>query len=181
MKKGLVLVFCAMLFLCGCGKKNEPAMSTERKDLKTMETEMMEADKTLPEMVVVHGSDDDAEQNFTAFSDLDYDRVEDYFYAYAKDGGAEEIAVIRMKSADDVSPMMDSINVHLKDRKGTLEEYEPDKVYLVDNAVVTFEGNDVAMIISDRNGLMLEKFKSDKATSDKTEDKAEDKTEDKTE
>lgn len=169
MRKKIVLLCCMLLMLCSCGKREQTVdkpdnnVKTEGRDLKELEKKMLEADSTLPEMVVVHGSDKDAAQNFTGLSDIDYDRVDDYFYAYSKKGGAEEVAVIRMKSKEDISPMMDSIHAHLKDRKGTMEEYEPDKVGMIDKAVVTYEENEVAMIISDRSGLVQEQFKSKKS------------------
>lgn len=160
--KRVAVLCCALFLLGGCGKTSQPANSAKVRDLKTMEKEMLEADKTLPEMDVVRGSDKDAEDNFTVLSDFDYDRVEDYFYAYSKTGSAEEIAVIRLKDKDDVALMMDAIHAHLEDRKGTMEEYSPEQVDCVDKAVVTYEGNDVAMIVSEKNGLVQEKFKLDK-------------------
>ena len=159
MKKIVVLLCCTVILLCGCGKEKETAKKVQGKDLKQLETAMLKADTTLPEMVTVRGSDKDAELNFTALSDLEYDRISDYFYAYAKDGSAEEIAVVKLKDEVDVAPMMDSINQHLKDRKGSLQEYAPDQVGLVDQAVVTYEGNDVVMIVSKKSGLVQKEFK----------------------
>ena len=88
--------------------------------------------------------------------------MEYYFYAYAKDGSASEIAVIRMKDESDIAPMMDSINAHLKTRRGTMQEYKPEQVDLIDKAVITYEGNDVALIVSEKNGLVQKEFKSEK-------------------
>lgn len=161
MKRMLLFVCCAVL-LCGCGKTTSPSKKVEGEDLSKMEKAMLGADTTLPEMIVVRGTEEDAELNFTALSDLDYDRVEDYFYAYAKDGSASEIAVVRMKDVNDITPMMDSINKHLKTRRGTMEEYKPEQVELIDKAVVTYEGNDVALIVSEKNGLVQKEFVPEK-------------------
>lgn len=161
-KRRVALLCCTVFLLSGCGNTSQPSDSAKLRDLKTMEAEMLEADKTLPEMDIVRGSDKDAEDNFTVLSDFDYERVEDYFYAYSKTGSAEEIAVIRLKDKDDVAPMMDAIHAHLEDRKGTMEEYSPEQVDCVDKAVITYEGRDVAMIVSEKNGLVQEKFKLEK-------------------
>lgn len=161
MRRILLFVCCAVL-LCSCGKTTSSTKKVEGKDLSKMETAMLGADPTLPEMVIVRGNEEDAELNFTALSDLDYDRVADYFYAYAKDGSASEIAVIRMKDESDIAPMMDSVNAHLKTRRGTMQEYKPEQVDLIDKAVITYEGNDVALIVSEKNGLVQKEFKSEK-------------------
>lgn len=161
MRRILLFICCAVL-LCSCGKTTSSSKKVEGKDLSKLETAMLGADPTLPEMVIVRGTEEDAELNFTALSDLDYDRVSDYFYAYAKDGSANEIAVIRMKDESDIAPMMDSINEHLKTRKGTMQEYNPEQVGLIDKAVITYEGNDVALIVSEKNGLVQKEFKSEK-------------------
>ena len=161
MKRMLLFLCCAVLF-CSCGKTTSPSKKVEGEDLSKMEKTMLGADPTLPEMVIVRGTDKDAELNFTALSDLDYDRVEDYFYAYAKDGSANEIAVVRMKDVNDITPKMDSINQHLKTRRGTMAEYKPEQVELIDKAVVTYEGNDVALIVSEKNGLVQKEFVPEK-------------------
>ncbi|KAI4444982.1 hypothetical protein C823_008004 [Eubacterium plexicaudatum ASF492] len=86
-------------------------------------------------------------------SDLSYDLVDSYFYAYAANGTAEEIAVIKLKDKSDASSMMQSIHDHIETRQGTFQEYDPEQAVMTEKAVVTREGNYIALIISSKTDL----------------------------
>ena len=90
----------------------------------------MAADTTLPELKTVTSEDKNAELNFTALSDLDYNLVDSYFYSYAQDGDVQEIAVIALKEEGDVAEMMETLEKHVENRIGTFQEYTPEKVEL---------------------------------------------------
>ncbi len=154
--KMLALLAAAMLF-CACGSK----ASTETKEsvsISKLQETMLAADTTLPEMVVVSDGDEQADLNFSYLSDLSYEMVDSYFYAYAKDGTAEEIAAVKLKDKGDAAAMMDSFHEHIKQRKGTFQEYDPQQVEMVEHAVVTRQGNYVTLIISQKNGLVQKAF-----------------------
>jgi len=143
--------------LAGCekkGKKVEPIV-----DMKAFEERMLDADTTLPEMKKVSGLDENAELNFTALSDFEYEKVEDYFYCYAQDGDVQEIAVIALKDEKDAAAALKSLHNHVDNRVGTLQEYSPEKVDMAKNAVITSEGRYVTMIICEKTGLVQNAFK----------------------
>lgn len=159
-----VLLICSMLLLAGCltgcgGKQAADGSDTQAAiDMDALSKSMLEADTTLPEMVTVTDKDDQAELNFGSFSDFAYDRVASYFYAYAKEGGSEEIAVIELKDAQDAAALMNTLQKHLEDRRGALESYAPDQLTLIDHAVIKQKGRYVAMIISPKSGLVQQAF-----------------------
>ena len=164
MKKKLIGVrmFCmctlmiSMLLLAACGSSQESEVVTV--DLKTLQEEMLAADTTLPEMTKATNEDSDAELSFSYLTDLEYSLADSYFYAYASDGTAPEIAVIKVKDSQDVVTMMDSLKEHIKSRKGTFQEYAPEQVELVEKAVLVHQGNYIAMIISEKSGLVQKAF-----------------------
>ncbi len=158
-RKLTIMLLAAMLAvgISGCGSSNKDAVSI---DMDAMKTSMMAADENLPKMVEVSSEDKDAQLNFTALSDLEYDRVDSYFYTYAKEGTAEEIAVVKLKDEADAATMMDSLHNHVEQRIGTLQEYSPDQVELADKAVITHEGAYVALIICKQNGMVQKDFQS---------------------
>ncbi len=119
---------------------------------------MIAADTTLPEMVTVSDADEAAELNFGSFSNFEYERVASYVYSYAKDGGIQEIAVVELKNASDAAALMNTMQDHLTDRRGTLESYAPDQVTLIDHAVIKQKGRYVTMIISPKSGLIQQVF-----------------------
>lgn len=160
----LTAVVCVLVLtaaLVGCGGEKTTDSSEADVDLVTLQQVMLAADTTLPEMKVVTGDDAQAELNFTAFSDFDYNRVQNYFYAYAADGGSQEIVVVQLKDAGDAAALMNTFKDHLEDRRGALVAYAPDQLPLVDHAVVKQKGNLVAMIISEKSGLVQKAFEAE--------------------
>lgn len=159
----LTALACVLLLtagMTGCGGK-ETAQEDPAIDMQALQESMLAADTTLPEMKVATSDDEQAELNFTAFSDFSYERVQSYFYAYAADGGTQEIAVVQLKDVADAAALMNSMQAHLEDRRGALTAYAPDQITLVDHAVIKQKGNLVAMIISEKSGLVQQVFEAE--------------------
>lgn len=160
MKKAACLMLAALMLLCcfGCGGDTGTDTSEPDVDLEALLQAMMEVDTTLPEMVTRSSSEPDAADNFSYLSDLDYGKVEAYFYAFADAGTAEEIAVVKLKDKSDAAAMMESLHKHVEARQGTFEEYDPEQVPLTQDAVVLREGRYVTLIVSKKNGLVQKEF-----------------------
>lgn len=156
----LVCVLLLTLGIVGCGEKTEQESQASAVDMKALQEAMLAADTTLPEMKVATSEDEQAELNFSAFSDFSYDRVQSYFYAYVAEGGSEEIVVVELKDAGDAAALMNTMKQHLEDRKGALVAYAPDQLPMVDHAVIKQKGNCVAMIISEKSGLVQQAFEA---------------------
>lgn len=160
----LAALVCALLLaagIVGCGGAGPAENEASQVDLAAMKEHMLAADTTLPEMKVATSDDEQAELNFGAFSDFTYDRVQSYFYAYAADGGSQEIAVVQLKDAGDAAALMNTLKNHLEDRRGALSAYAPDQLPLVDHAVIKQKGSLVAMIISEKSGLIQQAFEAE--------------------
>lgn len=158
----LTVLVCALLLttgIAGCGSR-ETVQEETAVDMQALREAMLAADTTLPEMKVATGDDEQAQLNFTAFSDFAYERVQNYFYAYAADGGSQEIAVVQLKDVADAAALMNSMQAHLEDRRGALAAYAPDQITLVDHAVIKQKGSLVAMIISEKSGLVQKAFEA---------------------
>lgn len=162
MKKNILCMILALLLIMAsaCGS-NDPADTSEKTvSLPALKEAMLAADTQLPEMIEVSSSDEQAELNFSYLSDLSYDMVDSYFYAYAKDGTPEEIAVIKLKDKGDAAAMMDSLHDHITLRQGTFQEYAPEQAEMTQKAVVTREESYIALIISAKNGMVQKAFQS---------------------
>lgn len=158
--KKAVCFTLAALMLAGCFGCSGGADSGEPDlDPETIVKAMMEVDTTLPEMVTRSSGEAEAKDSFFYLSDLDYSKVDAYFYAYADAGTAEEMAVVKLKNKSDAAAMMDSLHKHLENRRGTFEEYDPEQVPLTENAVVTSQGRYVVLIVSKKSGLAQNEFK----------------------
>ena len=155
---GLMLAALMLLACLGCGGDAAADADEPDVDLEVLLQAMMEVDTTLPEMVTRSSSEPEAKDNFSYLSDLDYGKVEAYFYAFADAGTAEEIAVVKLKDKTDAAAMMESLHKHVEARQGTFEEYDPEQVPLTQDAVVLREGRYVTLIVSKKNGLVQKEF-----------------------
>lgn len=160
MKKCLSCAILTVIFvmLSACGSTNTPNPD-KNISLTELQERMLAADTTLPEMTKVTDEDKQAELNFSYLTDLNYDIVDSYFYAYASDGTAEEIAVIKLKDKSDAAAMMKAMNEHVAQRKGTFQEYAPEQVAMAEKAVVISNGSYIALIISSKNGMVQKAFR----------------------
>lgn len=150
--KKVLFLALALLVCAGCapdGPDLDPAELVRA---------MMAADTTLPEMTERSGGEGGAD-GFTYLSGLDYDRVEDYFYACASAGTAEEMAVVKLKDKADAAALMDSLADHLEARQDAFAQYDPEQVPLTESAVLTREGRYVALIVCQKSGLVQNVFR----------------------
>lgn len=154
---GLTLAALALLAMFGCAGGEDAGPDLDPAD---MAQAMMDVDTTLPKMVERSSRDADGADSFTYLSDLDYGKVEAYFYACADAGTAEEIAVVKLKDQGDAAALMESLHDHIKARQGTFEEYDPEQLPLTEDAVVTREGRYVILIVSKKSGLVQKEFQN---------------------
>ncbi|MCR4869563.1 protein of unknown function [Lachnospiraceae bacterium C10] len=150
----LVLSLAATAFT-GCSGKSKSV------DAIRVGKAMQKEATTFPELKVITSKDKDADLNFTALCNYDYDRVESYYYAYAKDGSASEIAVISLKDASDASSLMSSLKDHVKTRQGTMQEYSPEQVDMVEAYLLKHQKNAVTLVIGPQNGIVEKVFEKE--------------------
>lgn len=155
-----VLLAAMLTMASACGSTNSSNHTDTSISIAQLQETMLSADTTLPEMTTVSSEDEQAELNFAYLSDLSYELVDSYFYAYATEGTAEEIAVIKLKDKNDAASMMQAMHDHIENRQGTFQEYNPEQVGLTEKAVVTREGKYITLIISSKNGLVQKAFES---------------------
>ncbi|MCI9020679.1 MAG: DUF4358 domain-containing protein [Eubacterium sp.] len=153
-----VLLTAMLVMSSACGSADTKQTQDAGISMPDLQEAMLAADTTLPDMTKTSSEDEQAELNFTSLTDISYDKIDAYFYAYATEGTAEEIAVIRLKDKNDAAAMMESLHEHITQRQGTFQEYAPEQAVLTEKAVVTRQGLYVALIISSKNGLVQKAF-----------------------
>lgn len=150
--QALLLAGVMALGLCACSDDSVTA------DAMSVGEQLMEADTSLPDMSVVTSKDENAELNFSMLCDADYKLVDSYYYAYASDGTAPEIAVVTTKKESDNAKVMEAVISHVETRRGTMAEYSPDQVELVSNYTLVRRGRVICYIVSEKRGLAEQAF-----------------------
>lgn len=151
-----LLLLAVSALTCGCSGKKEG--HAEDISMEEMEKRLLDADPSLPEMALARGTDEDAEVTFGYLCGFDYDRVEDFFYAYADKGTAHEISVICLKDPSDAAPVMKELKAHVESRRGTMENYSPGQVSMVEDYILVREGKYVGLFICEKAGAVRNAF-----------------------
>ena len=110
---------------------------------------IMESEDSLPAMTTVNSSASDANRLFACVSEMDYSKIDSFLLAYSTEGKADEIAVIKLKDEADINELIDSLKVHLKDRKGIYESYDTSQLSRVEDASLYSKGSYAVLIICD--------------------------------
>ena len=150
MKRILTLCLCLCL-LVGCTQQIEYI------DLGTLE-------KTIQTVVgqdglsLVDSSMDDAKELFSNISNIDYDKIGQYFVLYSSNGTSDEIAVVELKDSQDTKKMEESLRKHLESRKQLFKNYAPEQVKNIENAQLFSIGNYTVLVICKNATAVKEAF-----------------------
>ncbi len=143
----LLLALTAALALAGCGGGS--AGTAAPADMEAMQQAMLAADPSLPEMLSITGSVEDAKRLFTYLSDFDYEKVDGYLLSYSSAGTADELAVVAVKDPADVNDAKASLEKHRGDRLKLFQTYGPEEAARVEKGEVFTEGPYAVLIICD--------------------------------
>ncbi len=92
------------------------------------------------------------DSSFSTMYGVQYDMLDDGAILYTGEGGlADEISIMRLKDAGDISIAKQKLEERIDERRKTFAGYKPDEMSKLDNAYVMIQGNYVALLISDDN------------------------------
>ena len=140
-----VMLALVVLLQCVCGGTK----TSDTVSMYDLRQTMEEADKSLPEMLNASSADENAADQFAYISDLDYDKVDSFFLSYAKEGTADEIAVVAVKDVNDIDEAKQSLETHRQNRRKLLDQYEPEEVKRIDDGLVFAKDQYAVLIICD--------------------------------
>lgn len=139
-------------------KNSASIVLAESIDLDELRESMLGADETLPAMSLASGKDENAAELFAYLADYDYENVKDYFFSYASEGTAEEVAVIELLDADDAQDCAKAVKDHVEERIILFETYDPTQVPRCEEAVVFYNDAYVVLIICDNDDAVKDAF-----------------------
>ena len=145
-----VLWFLApLVFLCALAGCSKPGTNSQSVDLAALRTSMIEADDSLPNMLVASSESDQGDQFQYLFAETPYQAVAQYFFAYSSTGTADELAVIQLKDPADVSTAEASLQKHVQERVKLFSSYKPEEAKRAEAAVVYHKGPYAILIMCD--------------------------------
>ena len=119
--------------------------------MEALQTALLAADPSLPEMRSITGKVEDAQKLFLYVSDLPYDKVEDFLLSYSAEGKADEIAVIAVKDPADAEEAAETLRAHLEQGLTLFRQYTPDQVSRAEKALVFTQDQYAVLLICDGN------------------------------
>lgn len=178
-KRIMAGIVCAMVAVSICGCSEKPAQSSasessvtsdagsvsesvsEASDSSTATGAAAEITAKIQEDVKFPGMAEIGADRMAGYYDVAADKIDSYS-AYICGSGAypDEIAVFKMKSADDVNDVKSVLEKRVESQSATFKDYTPDDVYKIDGNNVVTSGNYVALIICADNAKAIEDFKA---------------------
>ena len=151
----IISLLCIIASLCACSAKGEAQIS-----LYDLKTAMVQATDKFDEMTYASSEDNDAANIFTNISDMSYSKVNAFFVYYATNGtgNADEIAVIQVKNAKDLTEARKSLEAHLEKRKSLYSTYDKSQLKKLEGARVVSNGNCTALIVGDEADKISDAF-----------------------
>lgn len=144
MKKMTAAVLCgamALTVLTGCSKKEEQADLALPEVAQALQTQLAFKDN-------LNQLDDTMLANF--YPSVDLSKLEEYVvYVSGTGSTAEEIALFEVKSAEDAQMIQAAVDERLTDQKIAYQDYVPEEMVKIENAVVKTGGNYVLVVLCD--------------------------------
>ena len=151
MKKTVFLsiaVLCVLLAfsLCACGGNH-----VEKVSMYELKNAMSAATDFSGEMMYASSADQNPEEIFSNISDMDYAKVDSFFIYYAAEGkgNADEIAVIQVNDAADLTEVKSELERHVSKRISLYSTYDKSQIGKLETAKIETAGNCVALIACD--------------------------------
>lgn len=178
-KRIMAGIVCAMVAVSICGCSEKPAQSSasessvtsdagsvsesvsEASDSSAATGTAAEITAKIKEDVKFPGMAEIGSDRMAGYYDVAADKIDSYS-AYICGSGAypDEIAVFKMKSADDVNDVKSVLEKRVESQSATFKDYTPDEMYKIDGNNVVTSGNYVALIICADNAKAIEDFKA---------------------
>lgn len=142
MKKIGIAIACIALaagVLSGCGKEEAPQELSLPEMAQTLQDDLTFQDS-------LNQLDDDTMANF--YPSVDLSRVEEYaVYISATGSTPEEIALFEVKSQEDAKMVKDAFSERMTDQTISFQDYKPEEMVKIENAVVKTGGNYVFAVV----------------------------------
>lgn len=149
MLKKAVILSLAVLTLAACGQKPPE----KELDIAAFAQQAVKAVDFGDEVVLL------SENTTKDFYDLQFEGLEQFVvYTSGTRATASEVAVFKVTDKDAMSKAKEAVNARLDDQKESYENYRPDEMPKLNNALVKEEGNYLLFAVSPNNDAIAKLF-----------------------
>lgn len=161
------------LGVTGCGSDESTDKANKTENTTNVEQNEEDAEQTVDvsakvvaDSVLADGdfkdnlAEVDTTMALTRLYGLDPEQIEDSMFYTNSQATAEEIAVIKVKSADYIETVKTAYETRISDQKTACESYLPDEMPKLDAAVIYTNGNYVVLCVSNDSDKSLEIIES---------------------
>lgn len=150
MKKRLIYVLMVLIVmgacLCACGKKDDGAASDKVIDVQAAADSILSGASFKDQLAAI-----DKTMALSRLYGLDEANIEAAAFYTNSNSTAEEIAVIKVSSADYTATVKDAFAKRVSDQKEACKDYLPDEMPKLESAVIYENGNYVVLCVSEDN------------------------------
>ena len=152
--KGLLVALAAALVFAGCSRE-----VSEEKDIPISDiTEKLLSDLTWVDTPLIPAPNMEYFSKLYGFDQMDLESYE--VYIGFSNSTAEEIAVVKLNDKKDLPAVEEAMQKRVDTKKNEVENYKPEEVYKLENAVITSHGRYAALIVCDEFDKADEVFES---------------------
>lgn len=154
MKKIFKIIAAALMtftFLTACSNSNNT------KTISVDDTAKAMVDATTLKAEIVEMSEKNVSLLYTKF---DSEKIAEYkVYACASKASAEEVALFKAKSANDVDAVKEILNQRVADLITEFKDYNPNEMAKLQSPLITSNGEYIILVIADDTSPAQEAFK----------------------
>ena len=152
------IIILITVCLCACGGRN----NIQKVSMYELKNAMASAMENAGDMTYTSSEDPNPAEIFANISGMEYSKIESFFIYYATEGkgNADEIAVIQVKDARDITQAKKELEQHISKRIALYATYDTTQLEKLEAAKTEIEGSCVALIVCDRADKVANAFHS---------------------
>ena len=143
----IILIVLSLSYLTACGEKTSNPSAKELSD-------------SIITIFDTNSMSEITSDRISSYYDIDLTKVIDYsIYIEGSGGSADEVAVFKAKSSNDISSIKASINDRIARRQKDFENYNSEELVKIEDNLVLQKGDYILFVISDNNDKAESIFK----------------------
>ncbi len=154
MKKVILMFVCMMVFLCGCGKKEEAAKDVNISQLLDEMKAELEKSGSFNEMM------DFTSEDMTLLYGIETSEISQFAGTISKVGtNSDEILLLEVSAAADAQAVAEKLESRYQTKANEAKDYLPEEYEKIQSCSILQDGNFVALIVHSQYTTLSDMWK----------------------